>query len=87
MTTFAKTLACSLLLVLPMVVSANPGGDRPPGPPPEAIEACETLQVDDVCSFEGRDDELLTGTCMEGPRSDLPLACAPEGHRGPPPRD
>jgi hypothetical protein len=86
MTPFAKTFAGALFLLLPLVALANPGGNRPPGPPPEAVEACESLEVDDECSFEHR-GEQLNGTCTEGPRSDLPLACLPEGHQGPPPRD
>jgi hypothetical protein len=89
MTTFTKTLAFGLLLCVPPIGMANPGGggDRPPGPPPESIDACADLVEDDICSFEGRDQEVVTGTCMAGPREDLPLACRPDDRRGPPPRD
>lgn len=90
MTPFTKTLAFGLLLCLPLAGLANPGrdgGDRPHGPPPEAFEACLDLAEDDACSFAGRDGEELAGTCIAGPRDDLPLACRPDGHRGPPPCD
>jgi hypothetical protein len=59
---------------------------HPPGPPPEALEACEGLSTGAACTVEtphGR----LSGTCGAPPG--MPLACMPEGgphgHRGPPP--
>ena len=50
------------------------------GPPEAALEACSTSVQGDPCSFEGRRDDTLEGTC-EAP-DDKPLACRPEG--GPP---
>ena len=50
------------------------------GPPPQALEACEALVEGDPCSFTGRYDEELNGTCFS-PRDDI-LACRPEGHKG-----
>ncbi|MFW2403926.1 MAG: hypothetical protein ACN4GT_04095 [Gammaproteobacteria bacterium] len=50
------------------------------GPPPQALEACEALIEGDACSFTGRNDEVLNGTCFS-PREDI-LACRPEGHEG-----
>lgn len=83
-----RTLAVGLLLALPLSVLAQSdrGGERrPKGPPPEAIEACEELAEDDVCSF-ARDEEIIEGTCQPGPRPELPLACRPDGHEPPPRR-
>jgi len=47
------------------------------GPPEAALEACESSVQGDPCSFEGRGDEMVEGTC-EAP-DDKPLACRPEG--------
>ena len=54
---------------------------RPPGPPPEAIEACEGRTEGDVCEVNtphGR----LEGTCRIVPEE--LFACVPNGHRPPP---
>lgn len=47
------------------------------GPPEAALEACASSVQGDPCSFEGRRDEMVEGTC-EAP-DDKPLACRPEG--------
>ena len=63
--------------------AAGPGDrGRPQGPPPEAIEACADLAEGDACSFTGRRNDEITGTCIAPPDGDGGLACAPEG--GPP---
>jgi len=59
------------------------GGDAPPGPPQEAIAACDGAAAGDACAFtiDGHD---LTGTCRAAPDGQQgPLACAPDQ---PPPR-
>ena len=33
------------------------------GPPPEAFEACEGLSSGDSANFEGRNGDLISGTC------------------------
>ncbi len=50
---------------------------RHQGPPAEAIEACADLSQGDACSFLGRRDEEISGSCAVV--SDDELACAPEG--------
>lgn len=73
---FASMVSASLSCAAPG------GGGRPHGPPPEAIEACADLSEGDACSFTGRRDDVIEGTCIV-PRSEKEeLACAPEG--GPP---
>jgi hypothetical protein len=47
------------------------------GPPEAALEACASSVQGDPCSFEGRRDEMVEGTC-EAP-DDKPLACRPDG--------
>lgn len=44
------------------------GATRQPGPPPGAFTACEGKVSGDSATFEGRNGELLTGTCevMQG---------------------
>lgn len=62
---------------------AAPGGrDRPHGPPPEAIEACTDLSEGEACSFTGRRNDKVEGTCIVPQSGKEELACAPEG--GPP---
>lgn len=58
---------------------AEPGerGERR-GPPPEALEACESLAEGDSCSFTGREGEALNGRCFLPPRDDAELACRPD---------
>lgn len=69
------------VLSVPLLAVASPGGrdrgERPPPPPVEALDACEDLEADDVCSFT-IDEETREGTCQPGPRPDLPLACRPD---------
>jgi hypothetical protein len=42
-------------------------GDRPHGPPPEAITACSGKAAGAACSFVGRRGEQLSGTCFTPP--------------------
>jgi hypothetical protein len=47
---------------------SGPGGGRHRhGPAPEAIAACEGKNVGADCSFTGRHDDTLTGTCFARP--------------------
>ena len=77
----------ALATLLLMFSSAHAGDDdkRPKrehrGPPPVALEACESSVQGDPCSFEGRRGETLEGTC-EAP-DDKPLACRPAEHEIP----
>ena len=72
---------------------SGPGGHRH-GPPPEAFAACQGKASGGVCSFTGRRNEKLAGTCFAPPAggpgakpaaggaADQPrLACRPD--RGP----
>ncbi len=71
------------------------GGDRPHGPPPEAIAACKGKSADAACSFTNREGDKRTGTCFAPPAregdsagksgGERPLACRPEkaGDQGP----
>ena len=76
---------CAILVVLtltPIVTLACSKSDEsrrpqgPPGPPPEAIKACEGKKAGDTTTFTGRRGETLTATCkdIEGQ-----LAAVPEG--------
>lgn len=84
-------LAASATLGLFTLASAAPDGDgerrKRRGPPPEAIEACAELALDDACSVTLR-GELKEGICFAGPDNKGPLACRPDDapdHHGPPP--
>jgi hypothetical protein len=77
-----KPLMLMLALGSGSSASADPGGDCPPRPPREAVEACADKASGDSCSFEGREGEAVTGSCFS-PEADKPLACRPDH---PPPR-
>jgi hypothetical protein len=65
---------------IPMIVarqSAPRGPADHRGPPPrEAIAACANQTAQSACSFSGRDNQNVQGTCL-APESDVPLACVP----------
>lgn len=78
--------ALSLLInpVLLALTLANPGGggqapdgERPRHPPREALDACADKDSGDSCSFTGREDATVEGTCFS-PDDDKPLACRPD---------
>jgi hypothetical protein len=50
--------------------------DRPPGPPPAAVDACSGKAEGDACSVSDG-DHAFDGTCRKGPDGNGPLACAP----------
>lgn len=54
------------------------GGERPHGPPPQAIAACKGLASGAACTFQGRENKALSGTCFAPPGDNHPLACRPE---------
>lgn len=78
----ASTSLLACLLYTSLTCAAPNDRGRPQGPPPEAIESCANLSEGDSCSFTGRRDDTVEGTCMSPPEGDDELACAPEG--GPP---
>lgn len=45
------------------------------GPPPEAVEACQSKSEGDACSFEGRRG-FVSGLCLSPPDAEW-LACRP----------
>lgn len=44
--------------------SGNNGGDRPHGPPMEAIKACEGKSAGQTVQFQARDGNTISGTCQ-----------------------
>lgn len=59
--------------------SGRQGGD-PRQPPQAAIDACVSIPQDSACSFIGRNNETVNGTCQTV--SESQLACVPQGGRG-----
>jgi hypothetical protein len=55
------------------------GGERPHGPPPQAIAACNGLASGATCNFQGHENKTVSGTCFAPPGNNHPLACKPEG--------
>jgi len=100
-----KTIPFWLPIVLALgsasLAHAQPtdGGGAPPrgGPPAEAVAACQGKASGATCSFTGRQNETLSGTC-DAPPSGPPgssssnsstsgtLACRPARPSGPPPQ-
>lgn len=68
----------------------GPGGQRGEHhhrpPPPEAIAACQGKANGEACSFTGRENRALAGTCFVPPQGNgenHPLACRPSRRGGP----
>jgi len=55
---------------------SNKKGRR--GPPPEALTACEGLEVEQACSFTSRRRGEVAGICIVPKSDDSALACKPE---------
>lgn len=77
-------LAIAGLLAMPFTVNADDSTQQqrpqgmPPGPPPQAIAACKGLASNAACSFAGRNNETVTGTCAQPPGNGQgSLACRP----------
>lgn len=49
-------------------------------PPQVAIDACSTSQLNDACSFTGRNSNTVNGSCQT-PQSSTQLVCVPSGGR------
>ncbi len=50
------------------------------GPPPqEALDACSGKKESASCSFTGRNNDQVQGSCLAPPQGGSTLACAPEG--------
>ena len=67
-------------------MGSHPEGMPMRRPPPQAIEACQGKAEGTLCSFKGRDETTINGTCFASeakpgnqtePRRP-PLACRPE---------
>ena len=85
-----RTFTLATLLLAPLA-EAKPrdlqGGDGARrGPPQVAFDACANQAEDSACSFTGRRDETVRGSCVaprhEQPEQEGSLVCVPEG--GPP---
>ena len=94
LSSLAAVVIASLIAVPAFAQSSEDKGPGPSshrGPPPEAIEVCESSASGDSCMFEGRDGSV-EGICRPGPRYEEQLACVPakrpsHSDRKPRPRD
>ena len=71
----APCLATALIALLGTSAFAQQGPDANVprhGPPPEAIAACKGKASGATCSFTGRQNESLTGTCFSPPAGGPP---------------
>lgn len=57
---------------------SKPQGDRPSGPPPEMIEACQGKSAGDTCKLTGHQDKTITGTCQASREDASRLVCLPK---------
>ena len=76
-------LAITTLTAVAACADSNRGGgpgDRPQGPPPEAIKACEGKVEGDSVTFSGRRGESIEATCQTVQDQ---LVAVPEGHKPP----
>ena len=79
-----RTLTIASLLLAPLAEAKNLQGREGArrGPPQEAFDACANQSEDSTCSFTGRREETVQGTC-KAPRHRSAeqvdsLVCAPE---------
>ena len=49
------------------------------GPPPAAFDACAKLKTGDKCSFKGRKDTDVSGTCQTAKDASKGLVCRRDG--------
>jgi hypothetical protein len=49
------------------------------GPPPAAFDACAKLKAGDKCSFKGRKDTDVSGTCQTAKDASKGLVCRRDG--------
>jgi hypothetical protein len=79
MKTIHKITACVSILAATIFISAQSDGQRGPHKPPqEAIDACKDKADNDSCTFTGRNQDQLEGTCHKGPDGQGELACHPK---------
>lgn len=85
-----SSIICTALFCVSALpaLAASSSDDRPPReggrhhtPPAEAIAACKGLSAQDICQFNGRDNELVAGVC-DTPRAaksdaEATLICRP----------
>ena len=81
LTRAAAALSLSAVLATAAHAQPAPGGRRPPGPPPIAIDACAGAAEGDDCAFNGRYGEQVSGSCTKLGEA---LACKPAGVPPPP---
>ncbi len=79
-TTLVPLSLIAALMLLAGSAMAQEGGNKRGhrGPPPEAIEACSSAEVDQACEFTGGRGETVSGSCIVPRRGDSQaLACKP----------
>ncbi|MDP6674435.1 MAG: hypothetical protein QGH93_06245, partial [Gammaproteobacteria bacterium] len=83
---YQKTTYALIVMLLIVLISLagyaeaheRRGGRR--GPPPKSIEACASLIAGDSCTFTGRRDNEITGTCRTPQGTEL--GCIPANRGG-----
>lgn len=72
-------IAISLTMITLATTNAKEGERKERrGPPPEAIEACSNLSLDDQCQFTTPRGHDLTGICFSPDIETKALACKPD---------
>ena len=79
-------LVLALSLMFPIaVLAADPAPPPPPPkrvPPKAAFDACAKAKQGDACSFKGRMNRDLSGTCEVPRDGGKVLVCRPDRRRG-----
>lgn len=76
----ASILIVAIVVLSPFCVRAQggPEGGRPPGPPPEMVEACQGKSTGNSCEFVGRQGATVSGTCQASREDASQLICLPK---------
>ncbi len=74
---FVKVLLCAAWVAGTSGIGAQPAGgnDGRQGPPPQALDACKSLESGAACSFTSAQGTAIKGTC-QAPQGRA-LACRP----------
>tara|TARA_R110002110_G_scaffold415609_1_gene651422 strand:- start:8412 stop:8702 length:291 start_codon:yes stop_codon:yes gene_type:complete len=79
--TAVTLLFAAVSLTTAFTVEARKPENGKMGPPPAAIEACQSLSEKDVCTMIGKEGDSLKGTCRIVPSGEF--ACVPDNHKRP----
>jgi hypothetical protein len=62
---FSAFVTAFAVMALVSINATASNNEKRPGPPPEAIKACQGKEVGDAVTFTGRNNDTVKATCKE----------------------